>query len=433
MSRSMPIQRRLFAERLEDRALLAGDIAAAVVDGSLVITGDAQANGLSISQLDASTYALSAFELNGSATTLNGSTDVQVFTGVTADIDANLGGGDDLLVVGNDLAASATLATQLSGQTITIAASAQIPAPGIDPVQTAIAGDLNVEMGTGDDNLAVSVDVGGSADLRTSIGHDAVVVASADVAEDLIINTNSGDDSVEVTANVGDLLFVNTDVGVDSIEISGSAAAKAFIDAGLDADDVTVIDSSTELDTTIFTRTGDDTIDIDGYAAANLIVNGGQGNNSIEIDDVIADANLVVTTYLGSDIVAIGADAAVDVATNLLVTLGGGNDSLNLSGAVGNNLLVFAGAGNDNLSLTDVSVGSTAYVAAGLGADIVTLVNVDATDRLFAYLGLGNDSLSVQGSSSASALFHGVAGVDTYANLGGNAFARLQRFRLRLV
>src|SRR5829696_1908038 len=93
--------RRLAVETLENRSLLAGNLTVWVVDGSLVITGDDEANGLVIEQAGANAFRLRTNSLGGENTLINGSADTdQTFSGVINDINIALKGGPDQVDVG---------------------------------------------------------------------------------------------------------------------------------------------------------------------------------------------------------------------------------------------------------------------------------------------------------------------------------------------
>src|SRR5258708_6010556 len=93
--------RRPALEGLERRALLAGNVTAFFNSGSLLLSGDAAANGVSIEQVAGGKYVVSGFALDGSPTLINGAP-YKVFSGVTNDVAVNLEGGNDLLVIGNN-------------------------------------------------------------------------------------------------------------------------------------------------------------------------------------------------------------------------------------------------------------------------------------------------------------------------------------------
>src|SRR5690349_1891612 len=91
--KGMRKHRNLVVEGLENRALLAGNVAVSVSGGTLFITGDAAGNGVSVQQLDSGKYFVTGFSVSGGNTTVNGSAAGKIVTGVTNDINVDLNAG----------------------------------------------------------------------------------------------------------------------------------------------------------------------------------------------------------------------------------------------------------------------------------------------------------------------------------------------------
>ena len=60
---SVTKQRQLRVENLEQRQMMAGDVAVEVVNGDLVITGDSQDNNISVYQVSNGDWVVSGFEV----------------------------------------------------------------------------------------------------------------------------------------------------------------------------------------------------------------------------------------------------------------------------------------------------------------------------------------------------------------------------------
>src|SRR5688572_26321332 len=105
----IPGRRPMFLESLESRAMLAGDISVNVSGGNLIVRGDNAANQIAILKLGSGEYAVAGF--NG--TTVEGSADPFIATGVRGNIDVDLKSGNDLLGVGNDVAGLIALGQSL--------------------------------------------------------------------------------------------------------------------------------------------------------------------------------------------------------------------------------------------------------------------------------------------------------------------------------
>jgi hypothetical protein len=220
------------AERLEPRALLAGDVVA-FLDGSgnLIVIGDGAANGIDLDLFGGFTVA--GTDAGGSPTRVNGEPNGTATFTVTGegDIRLFLGGGDDLLEVGTRS----------------------------DSVDT--PDDLEIYGGSGDDDVRVIGDtnVGDDLEVRAGSGDDVVRIYSPDVADDLDVSTEGGDDAVTLYgANVGDDLLVRTGAGRDTVDVGFSdefesrifgavtVAEDTLIDLGIGDDALEVLDSTFE-------------------------------------------------------------------------------------------------------------------------------------------------------------------------------------------
>src|SRR5262245_43982220 len=85
-----------FIEPLERRALLAGNVLAAVTAGNLVITGDASDNNIEVQQLSNGNW-----QVSGTGTMINGVTTAFVSNVPVANVTADLGAGNDTANIHN--------------------------------------------------------------------------------------------------------------------------------------------------------------------------------------------------------------------------------------------------------------------------------------------------------------------------------------------
>jgi hypothetical protein len=161
-------KRRLGVESLEARLVLQGNVAASVVDGSLVLVGDALSNGVTVEQIDVAGVPPGAggggggsFRISPDATTsVNGSPIGQpvVVSDVTGDVRCDLGGGDDAFLL---LDATSVSLSSLSIET----------GEGSDVVRisdSSFAGAVAISNSLGDDVL----------DLRRCLVGDRLTVSS---------------------------------------------------------------------------------------------------------------------------------------------------------------------------------------------------------------------------------------------------------------
>src|SRR5215475_3680231 len=150
--------RRLGFESLEDRTLMAGNVTAAVVNGTLQITGDKSANVIQIQQAPGN-----GIRLVGVGTTINGSSAARVFG--ASDISLDMLGGNDS-VTASSLATGA-LTGSLGDGNDTVAFSNVISSKGLALLLGAgndvanikggrVIGDLGIDGEDGNDSISVS-------------------------------------------------------------------------------------------------------------------------------------------------------------------------------------------------------------------------------------------------------------------------------------
>src|SRR5882757_11237575 len=97
-SRKINHNRTLSFQTLEDRSLMAGNVAVSVQNHALVVNGDNKDNAIEIQPIGNGQYKI--FNTDG-ATTVNGQLTPQVFSGITGDFKIKLNGGTDVLSIDN--------------------------------------------------------------------------------------------------------------------------------------------------------------------------------------------------------------------------------------------------------------------------------------------------------------------------------------------
>jgi len=232
---------RLQVEVLEGRAVPAGDVAAFLLGGDLIVLGDEADNDIEIVVTDGNLVVQGR---EGTNTTVNGDSRV-VFEGVDRvadDLRIFLGGGNDLIdirgvSVGGDISILATDAVRAAG----VGAS-------------------------GDQVLLDLLTIGGNLDVSTGAGADAVLVERSTIAGDTTIATGASDDRFAlVDVNLGGRLTVNTGAGNDQVFLDPTAAGGRI---------------------SIRTGAGDDTILLHGVNefSGAVSLDGGDGKDTAEID-----------------------------------------------------------------------------------------------------------------------------------------------------
>ena len=164
-------------ENLENRNLLAGDVTVQLIDGTLFVAGDQDANGVELTSTSIDgQVVVSGLDVGGAPTTINGESTPLVIEGVERSVRISLRDGDDVLRV-----------------------------PNLD-----IDGALLVRTGTGDDSVRI-----GDAEA------DAAVV---DIARGAYVNLGPGDDRLGISHTHANWMRINAGAGNDTVVIHDSAA-----------------------------------------------------------------------------------------------------------------------------------------------------------------------------------------------------------------
>lgn len=312
--------RKLNAECLEQRAMMAGDVAASVEGGMLFLGGDAAANGVLVRQGSGGLEVVGT-TAGGTATTINGSASF-VATGVTRGVTARLGDGNDSIRLANSAG----------------------------PV--ALPGAVVVETGRGSDQVSGRINNGGAVTFNLGPGADKATLGPSSLGT-LAINTDP---------------FLAEGSAADQVTLTGVRAARtAAIRTGAGNDTVKIDgDSSFPLSLTVSVDAGNDRVDILGTAAnpievgGALTVNSGRGNDVVNVQHVNVNGAATVTSFEGNASVRLGHVKAVD---GLFTYLGAGDDSLSINNSSSARVVLVGGLGQDSLTLQNNSFGTQVRVS----------------------------------------------------------------------
>ena len=259
-------------ESLEKRLALA--VTAAVTDGDLIISGDAD-GAVEITAVSGGYEVRDNGVLIADSTTLTGVTDdIKIhidsaagadntvaldLTGTSVDrIYADLGDGANSLQVSNGSAARFIYDGGNGADAVTL--------------DTAISGYALVKLGNGDNSFTLNGTVG-HLGIRGGSGVDSVTIAAG----------------ASVTGNAG-LCLGNGD---NTVDIAGSVAKNLFVGAGSGADILTLAETSA-VTKSVFVElgNGNNTVTAAGSIGGSLRVNAREGNDAVTIAATanIADA-----------------------------------------------------------------------------------------------------------------------------------------------
>jgi hypothetical protein len=299
--------------------MLAGDVLVNVVEGTLSIEGDAEANKILItSGTEAGAFVITGLD----GTTLGGGTDPITVMDIRS-IAANLGEGDDLVALA-----------------------------GAD-----VRGSVNIRTGEGADRVVVGTD-GGAAELAGVLPEDLAV----NVRGALNIGTGAGADQVAVDAATAGVLHVSTGddddvVSLGSTEALGDLSARlavraaAHVNLGAGNDDLNVDQVSARGALLVRAGAGDDTVDVNVAEAKAMVAFGDGGADAITLADLDVK-HLGVHSGEGDDTV----DIRDSVFATLGVGLGAGNDTLTTSALEAKVAILRGGDGEDTLDQVTASV-----------------------------------------------------------------------------
>jgi hypothetical protein len=323
-----PNRRRLRAESLEDRQMMAGDVTATQNGQSLTLTGGVDDNGIVITGL-AGQIQVTGLEQGGSTTTVN-SNHRATFTDIRQ-IVIDLDDGDDVLVITN-----ANLAGSVSGR-------ARVGTPGI-PISGLTAGNgaintISVQMGDGDDIIGL-----GQFDNKTDffdpftqeylpLVDDAVdpLLKPLTLSRNLTIDMGDDDNILRASAvTIGGSLSITQGIGDDELWLESRG---------------TIPGVRVSVDTSISAGEGDDEVRLRQFSARNL--------------------NL--STLGGADDVKL---LTVSVTQNAIVASGDDYDNIVLDALSARQLKTDAGEGDDDVFVTGARVTSKATINGGAGDNI---------------------------------------------------------------
>jgi len=444
----------LSIEALEQRAMMAGNITAAVSKGTLVIKGDADANEIIVGQ-GATVGSLKITAVTG--TTVNSGTVDVTFTGITK-LDIRLLGGNDKVGIANDVDyvndlfdAIATypegdaeedngLFDWLSGDD---EEEFDIDDPDFSPqalaqLPTRVNSNTFIDLGEGNDTLVMTMRSNGNIQVEGGAGDDLILSVLTN-ATHLIINTDPrrgtgmGDDLAAVVLNTvrGDLA-ITTGAQDDGVVVLGTTVGNLGVGTGgvisgeiTDHDFVMFANVSAADNIGILTEAGDDGVLVSNIIADNFRINTGSGDDQVEIQGASLVA-LAIDTAAGEDWVSLnsGEDGTTPfvVRRNLQLYTGADDDEVEIDGGlmnllVGNLLDIRTGQGDDDVLLYRV-VAKNAHLDGEAGNDAFLLDSFDVREVLNVAMGAGNDILSVRNLNARRAQIAGGTGNDLLHDLG---------------
>jgi hypothetical protein len=355
-------------ESLESRQMLAGDVQATVAFGNLTLTGDNATNAVEIRGTGVAGEVAVRPLFKAGQTTLQGSTDEIVFSGVTGNVKYLGNLGDDDTIV-HDLSVGGDLRIEIPEGTSTVRIGAWV-AYG--------------QPGTGD------VNVGGTLSVRAwdsagPDGADYVFLGRTWVSGKIEVYTGGGNDTLEVyNARAGIVEFFTGDDS-DVINIAYLQQTNSSVSVKIYGDDSSQSAPGHDLVSIITTS-----------AVAKMVVDGGQGYNTLALNanNFGNELTLIVGGYNNNSITLTNSY----VAGRCYFFGSYGNDAITITGnTISGKLGVYPSQGNDSATIT-ANLLTQVEVIMEYGDDAVYFRNNLCYDYVQLWGGSGSDLLGVSGN-----------------------------------
>src|SRR5262245_3790968 len=287
--------RRLMLEGLETRALLAGNVSASLIGGTLFIRGDNAGNGVHVIQVTDGLYAVTGLDQGGDATRINGvENDTVEFSGVL-NINIDSRKGDDAVAVGAEGLAIDALVEECFELDL-----------GLDSTEGGSLEALSLVINTGDGDDVVAV-IGEFLTAAIFTGnHDDSVAIGDSAFLSLVIDTGNGFDGVCIEDFDARVLSVSTGNHSDFVDISDADIGTLSIITGAAGDDVSVVNVGVDFAASVLTGGGDDFIEIFEFEIGlGLTVIAEGGLDDVNIADGDSGGSLIIQTGSDADDVAV--------------------------------------------------------------------------------------------------------------------------------
>ena len=341
-------QRRKFqlcSQRLEDRTVLAGNVNVVLAGVNLKITGDADANDITIVRTDATHLQITGN--NGTNILLNGAGAAGVQTVTVADftkliLGVKLEGGNDVVTLG-----------QLAGNEIEVKGLKIETGIGADTVTVQnvfMSGTLQGQI------MARKVNTATEADADVVNIHDSGFVGGVKIF------TGFGGDTVTVdqATQVDKVLNIDTSGGDDVVTINQVTTNKAAVIALGDGNDTGTFNQIT----------------LNGTAGITK-VSGGAGIDNINASNIIAQHALQIDLEKTSSGTSNNMLTATNIqAAKITVNGGGGVDQILAGSIVAPTMVVKGNGGSDQISATQINSNKSLTVDAGAGDNDVVAASL---------------------------------------------------------
>ncbi|MBA4105491.1 MAG: hypothetical protein C0485_07010 [Pirellula sp.] len=448
---------RFRMEMLETRQMMAGDVAASVVNGNLYINEalgqSGLDNGVRVFQVSPGVVRVQGAENNGDGSTslVNGH-QYQDFM-ISGDLNVNLGAGHDRLHIGFDGGSSApnfnNVNINMAAPDLVIAQKTQVAKGGLG----AVGGVFNYP--DNDQVFGWGFNARGAVSVNTGVGNDWVFISNALIgdglgADNLTINTGAGADTASIK---GTTLLGNLRIQTYA-NVNENDADTVWMDSALDSS-FNVRPTYVTGDVSVYTGGGNDFFMLGDssdpyFTGLGFMTNGyfqaylGAGDDIVDVSAAKFGngpehwSNLLLYTGAGADDVTVDFDRSLIAVGDPMPEINGSliiqtYDSLAETdadkvtipiGQIGFATYIWLGGGDDQFSLTAGNWGSYVIVDAGAGNDTGFAAGF-LYETAEIRMGEGNDNMTIAHLRAKKLTLDGGAGVDSLRRLSPSAVDQL--------
>ncbi len=427
---------------LESRLLLSGNVTASVVAGTLYLTGDSSGNTVTVKNTAPGEFLITA---GSDGTQINGGAGPATVTGVTGDISASMGAGDDTLIFQSNSIPHSVFVDMGPGANSTYFSGVEI------------AGGVTILNGPGSDSVDFStVDVGGSVFVSNQggstwsggayDGYESVFhYTTGAISGSLSIFDGSGADACAANGmNVTGPVFVSAGAGAALTDLENGTASSSVtlirgdggaLSGGWDgfAGAVNIRNFSLG-NLTVFSGSGADFLGFDTSPAGSVFVQDGSGPAYTTATHSAFSGSFTLMTTGGGNLSGIYSDwttytvfySGSSVDGDLSLTLGDGNDEFGLYNDIAGGVTINAGANALLGYFSDGSVAHATTLLRGEGGALGGAYAGFSSELVFQNETLAGSLTIINGSGNDGVIFTNgsVHGVMLVSNGYGGSYFR---------
>ena len=341
------IQRQLGFESLEYRQMMAGNVTAQIVNGDLIVTGDAAANAIRFVD-SGGTRRVEGVDAAGSPTSINGTPNGSFdYTAATGNTNVRMQDGNDSVSLQFPSTFPGALVIELG------AGDDQLGGGPALMIATEFIVDLgsgtneiNMRGSTFRDGSGPGIHVGTSVIINGGDGRDSIRISELFDAHDFVLNTLGGDDTVSLLfVRPDNFLGIDGGAGEDSITLGATDARVISLRSGGGGGFMGLFDCE---------------------ISGDLGMIAGDGMTHLRLNGSIVRGTAYLITGGVNDFVQV----ENSIVRELQINAGGGSDRVDINGSLLERVFAELGAGGDLLVMNNTAISGTGSLSGGSDYDV---------------------------------------------------------------